>query len=177
MEIQSLRDALDNLSTENLYRIFKTFKCPKDDDIENFLTDYSIDYENKNVSRTFFVMDESCPGVILGYFSIGLNVMHFEDPVNVQDAYEGINLYEDGYRPIYKLFMIGKNSNCSINLKMADVFNDTIIPYCQEAQSRIGGDLIYIDCVPELRSYYESLNFEFYDECLGGDLIRMIRSI
>ena len=68
-------------------------------------------------------------------------------------------------------------SNCNINLKMADVFNDTIIPYCREAQSRIGGDLIYIDCIPELRSYYESLNFEFYDECLEGGLIRMIRSI
>lgn len=177
MEIQSLRDALDNLTEEALYKIFETFKCPQDDDIENFLMDYSVDYENNNVCRTFFVMDQQYPGVIMGYFSVGLNVMHFVEPVNVQDAYEGINLYEDGYRPIYKLFMIGKNSDYGSALKMANIFNDTILPYCQEAQSRIGGDLIYIDCVPELQNYYESLGFEFYDEGLKGNLIRMIRSI
>lgn len=177
MEIQSLRDALDNLDEDELYSILKTFKCPKDEEIENFLLDYSIEYELNNVCRTFFVMDAQHPGIILGYFSIGLNVMHFVDPINVQDAYEGINLYEDGYRPIYKLFMIGKNSSYEGPLKMAKIFHNVILPYCRQAQMYIGGDLIYIDCIPELQSYYESLGFEYYDEMLDVKLIRMIRSI
>ena len=177
MEIQSLRDALDNLEAGDLLRILQTFKCPKDEEIESFLTDYAIDYEQSNVCRTFFVMDEKYPGIILGYFSIGLNVMHFVDPINVKDAYEGINLYEEGYRPIYKLFMIGKNSDYPRTVKMAEIFHSYTLPYCREAQARIGGDLIYIDCIPELQSYYESLGFEYYDEMLDVSLIRMIRSI
>lgn len=177
MEIQSLRNALDNLAEDELYNILKTFKCERDNDIENFLMDFSVDYENKNVCRTFFVMDEQFPGVVLGYFSIGLNVLHFEEGLDVEDAYDGINLCEDGYRPIYKLFMIGKNDKCPVHLKMASVFNDTVLSFCKEAQELIGGDLLYIDCVPELKQYYENLEFVYYDELADKGLIRMIRNI
>lgn len=177
MEIQSLKDSLINIGLPTLQTAFSSFKCEKDEDIERFLTEYVIDYENKNVCRTFFVMDEKYPGEILGYFSIGLNVMHFDEQLDIKEAYEGINLYEDGFRPIYKLFMFGKNSLYPNAVKMADYFNKELLGYLKETQEYVGGELMYIDCEPQLKAYYTSLGFTYYDDVPKHNLIRMIRKI
>ena len=176
IQVQSLRDSIDNIKPEVLREVFARFKCPKDEDIEKFLLNYAIEYEENNVSRTFFVLDSEVPGEIIGYFSIGLNVMYFEEKIAVGEAYQGINLYENGFRPIYKLFMIGKNSLYDKSVCMKDVFFNTTIPYLKIAQQYIGGDLLYIDCEPQLRGYYEGLGFTYYDD-QDHNLIRMIRKL
>lgn len=177
IQIQSLRDSLNYISRETLNDIFASFKCEKDEDIEKFLLDHAIDYEQKNICRTFFVMDTDKPGEILGYFSMGMNVMHFDEKIVVKDAYQGINLHENGYRPIYKLFMIGKNSNYKNAVKMANIFNDKLLGYLRIVQEYIGGDLMYIDCEPQLKKYYSGLGFTYYDTLEEYNLIRMIRKI
>ena len=177
MEIQSLKDSLINIGLQTLQTAFSNFKCEKDEDIERFLTEYVVEYENKNVCRTFFVMDSKYPGEIIGYFSIGLNVMHFDEQLEIDDAYEGINLYENGYRPIYKLFMFGKNSLYSNAVKMAEIFNNELLAYIRDAQEYVGGELMYIDCEPQLKTYYTSLGFTYYDDVPQHNLIRMIRKI
>lgn len=177
IEIQALSDALKNIDIDSLKLVLKKYKCDKDEDIETFLVNFAIDYELKNVARTFLIMSEEHPGIILGYFSIGLNVMQFDLEQEVGDAYEGINLYENGFRPIYKLFMIGKNSAYNLKFKMSDIFKTTILSYLKKVQDIVGGDLIYIDCVPELKNYYEKLDFKYYDSLNDVGLIRMIRKI
>jgi len=178
IQIQSLKNSLENVKLEVLKDTFSKFRCPKDEDIERFLSEISIDYEKFNICRTFFVMDSDIPGEILGYFSIGLNVMHFDEKIPVKDAYEGINLYENGYRPIYKLFMIGKNSLYQNVVKMADIFNTVIVTYLKDTQEFVGGELVYIDCDPQLKKYYNDLGFTYYDTLEQEEpLIRMIRKI
>ncbi|MDE7405589.1 MAG: hypothetical protein K2M89_01790 [Clostridiales bacterium] len=178
LRIQSLGDALKHFNQEKLQDILKEFKCAKDDDIERFLSVYAIEYERKGVCRTFLVMDTNYRQKILGYFAIGLNVMHFKKTLKVADAYEGINLYEKGYRPIYKLFMIGKNDDFSECVKMADIFKTDVLQYIRTSQRYVGGNLMYIDCVPELQSYYATkLGFSYYDRLDEHQLIRMIRGI
>lgn len=177
IKIQALRDVIDFLGCNVLQPILKQFKCSKDTDIESFLSDYALEYEEKNVARTFLVMDDTLPLQILGYFSIGLNVMQFDEKLDVKEAYEGISLYEQGYKPIYKLFMIGKNENYANHVKMSDIFNKDILGYIQQSKKYVGGNLMYIDCVPELKSYYEKLGFVYYDDLNKFELIRMIRGI
>ena len=181
LQIQSLTDSIANIDLEELMAIFSQFKCEKDEDIESFLSNVSIEYETKNVARTFLVMDTDYPGEIIGYFTIGLNVMRFDEKLDVKDAYEGVNLYENNYRPIYKLFMIGKNDLYhDYKHKMSYVFNKYIIPYLKRAQKVIAGELVYIDCDPgennKLKHLYEKLGFVYYDDT-SNSLIRMIRKI
>ena len=100
LKIQSLESSLTVLGEDSLLTYLKQFKCEKDPDIEKFLHSIVLDYEKMGICRTFFVMSAEYPGKILGYFSIGLNVMHFNKSVQVENAYEGVNLHENGYRPI-----------------------------------------------------------------------------
>ena len=177
LTIQSLKSSLDELEKDLLLSYLREFKCDKDKDIEKFLFSFSLDYEEKGICRTFFIMSEDYPGKILGYFAIGLNVMQFEEKLQVEEAYEGVNIHENGYRPIYKLYMIGKDDRYKENFKMDSIFYDVILNYFKQAQALIGGDLLYIDCDPVLKDYYTKLGFVTYDENPGNELIRMIRAI
>jgi hypothetical protein len=175
--IQSLKSSLAVLGKDSLLSYLEKFKCEKDEDIEKFLRTIALDYEEKGICRTFFIMSEEHPGKILGYFAIGLNVMHFDEAIQVEDAYEGVNIHENGYRPIFKLYMIGKDDNFKDVFKMDNIFNDIVLTCFKNAQAIIGGDLLYIDCDPVLRDYYSKLGFEYYDEDPKNKLIRMIRAL
>lgn len=188
IDVQPLKDVIESYKTkdklEDLRKILRNFKCDKDEDIEVFLSKFAIDYEDADVSRTFLVIDLDFPAQILGYFAIGLNSMKFDEGLIVPDAYEGIHLYENGYRPIYKLFMLGKNDIVKTNdklpkIKMADIFNTYILDYFDSCKKYVGGRMMYIDCdkTPKLKKYYESLGFTYYDTLAENNLIRMIRRI
>ncbi len=174
--IQSLKSSLTVLGKDALTPFLQAFKCEKDEDIEKFLYPVALDYEEKGICRTFFIMSEKYPGKILGYFSIGLNVMHFDEEIKIEEAYKGVNIYEKGYRPIYKLYMIGKDDNFKEVFKMDKIFNEVVIPYLKQAQALVGCNLLYIDCEPTLEEYYAKLGFAYYDNAEHG-LIRMIRAV
>lgn len=54
--------------------------------------------------------------------------MKINDFVGIEDAYEGINLYQDGFHPIYKLFMVGKDDNCPVDFSIKrDIFDKEIL--------------------------------------------------
>ena len=103
--------------------------------------------------------------------------MHFDKAIQIEDAYEGVNIHENGYRPIFKLYMIGKDDKFKDVFKMDNIFNDIVLAYFKQAQAIIGGDLLYIDCDPILKDYYSKLGFEYYDKDSKNELIRMIRAI
>ncbi len=175
--IQSLKSSLAVLGRDSLLPYLEQFKCEKDEDIEKFLHSVALDYEASGICRTFFIMCEEHPGKILGYFSIGLNVMHFDESLKLEDAYDGVNIHENGYRPIYKLYMIGKDDEFKNVFKMDNIFNDVVLAYFKQAQAIVGGNLLYIDCDPILENYYSKLGFEYYDSDSENNLIRMIRAI
>jgi len=161
LKIQSLENALDKVSLKTIKNVFNKFKCKKDEDVEKFLNTYSIDYQNKGVARTFIIIDDKNPTDIAAFFSIGVNVYKFNKKLKIDDAYQGINLYEGDYRPIYKLFMIGKNDNYKSIINMKEIYKKHILNYFKYAYKFIGINFIYLDCVPKLRHYYEQLGYEF----------------
>lgn len=179
IQIQALREILNSQLVPNgtLLDTLNDFKCERDEDIECFLYKHSINYEEQNIARTFLIMDDAKPGVVIGYFAIGLNVMHFDTSLSVQDAYEGINLCESGFHPVYKLFMIGKDDRYKNFVNMKDIFFGDVLRYINECQDKVGGEIFYIDCDPNLQDYYDSLGFEYLDEIKDKDLIRMIMKI
>lgn len=184
--IQSLSSLLDNgLSEDILVPIFKTFSTKKDKDVEKFLVEKAIGYEKNGAGRTWLVMDGASKNHILGYFTIGLNTLYYKDGIeDVEKAYPGLNLYNDKYLPVYVLFLIGKNDSCPKGISMGKIFEKYGLTFIREAKSRVGGSILYIDCVKELVDYYKGLGFEHFDSHVIDDpdegevtLNTMIRSI
>ena len=176
--VQPLSTLLKNVNEDTLLSSFKNFCTKKDEDISRFLQTLAIEYEKTDVARTFLIYSDDFKDRVLGYFTIGLNVLQFNKNFKVQEAYDGINLYEEGYHPIYKLFMIGKDDDCPINYSIKeDIFETEVINLIKEVKDKVGTNLMYLDCVEELLSYYESLGFERFVYNEKCHLYLMLRAI
>lgn len=176
--ISSLGDLLKIVNEDTLVSSFQNFSTKKDPDISNFLKSLAIDYEKNDISRTFLIFNEEYKGKVLGYFTIGLNVFKINETPKVKDAYEGINLFEQGYHPVYKLLMIGKDDNCPMDFSIKkDIFENEVMHLIREAKEIIGTNFLYLDCVEELLNYYRSLGFEFFNYNKKSKLYCMIRAI
>ena len=169
--IQTLGSLLDEgYGEDELLPVFSLFHTKKDSDVEKFLLNYAIKYERTGAGRTFLVMNPNKKNDIFGYFTLGLNTLHFEDGIDdVPKAYEGLQLYNDNYLPVYALFLIGKNDSCPDNISMGKVFNEYGIDYIRQCKERVGGSILYIDCIDELVNYYSKLGFEFFNSHLVCD--------
>lgn len=144
--------------------IFRRFRTKLDTDVEAFLVDKAISYERSGAGRTWLVVSNNNPGVIAGYFTIGLNTLHFKDGINdVEEAYPGIQLYTEDYLPVYSLFLIGKSDDAPKNLSMGRLFVEQGLARIRECKSIIGGSLLYIDCIDQLVGYYKKLGFEEFE--------------
>ena len=176
--VQSLSSLLKNMKEDTLLSSFKNFSTKKDEDISSFLQNLAIEYEKTDIARTFIIFSDDYKGRVLGYFTIGLNVLKFDKYMNIEEAYDGINLYEQDYHPIYKLFMVGKDDNCPVNFSIKEeIFEREVIDLIREAKEKVGTNLIYLDCVKELLNYYESLGFERFSYNDQSKLYCMIRTI
>ena len=176
--IQPLGVMLDIFEEDVIASSFKNFSTKKDLDVSYFLKNLAIDYEKKDIARTFLIFSDEYKGRVLAYFTIGLNAFHIDKKLEVEEAYDGVNLYENGYHPIYKLFMIGKDDNCPIDISLKnDIFEKEIITLIKKTKKNIGTNLMYLDCVIELQDYYKSLGFESLEYNSKYKLYRMFRAI
>lgn len=173
--IQELKDLLRFVKEEDLSSSFNNFETKKDTDISYFLKKLAIDYEKRDIARTFLICDEEYKGKIFGYFTIGLNVLKLENDFEIEDAYKGVHLYEKGYHPIYKLFMIGKNDNCPVKFSIKEkVFTNEVLNRFVELKDKIGTNIVYLDCTKELTDYYKDLGFCIFNYDKENSLYNMI---
>lgn len=184
--IQKLESLLINgYGKDELLPVFKCFKTKRDEDVQNFLVENAIDYENSGAGRTYLVMNKNNKNDIFGYFTLGLNTLRFEEGFDdVKDAYPGIELYNNKQLPVYALFLMGKNDSCPEGFSMAKVFKKDVLNLVSEAKKRVGGSILYLDCIDDLVTYYKKLGFKEFGSHIVDDpnegqirLNTMIRSI
>lgn len=176
--VQPLGKLLNFIEEDVLMSSFQNFSTKKDTDISNFLKTLAIEYEKKDIARTFLIFNDEYKGRVLAYFTIGLNVLKINDSVGIEDAYEGINLYQDGFHPIYKLFMVGKDDNCPVDFSIKrDIFDREILGILKKTKNYVGTNLVYLDCIGELLNYYKSLGFTSFGYNKKFKLFHLICSI
>ena len=64
----------------SLVEAISCFTC-QDKDVETFLKDKAFEFERRDKSRTYLVLDDDS-GVLLGYFTISLTALSFSDGVS-----------------------------------------------------------------------------------------------
>ncbi len=163
--IQKLSDLLNRgFKEEDLLPIFSTFHNSLDKDVETFLLTNAINYERTGAGRTYLVVSAQNGKDIFGYFTIGLNTLHFKEKItDVEEPYLGGQLYNNNDLPSYVLFLIGKNDTCPKHIKMGEIFDKYGFPLIQQSNQNVGGSILYIDCVDGLIEFYNKLKFKFFD--------------
>ena len=179
-----------------LNHILSSFSCAYDEDIQNFLHNRAIDFENLLKSRTYLVVDEEQfenPAfsldklTIYGYISLAVKVFTVPETTSnrQRQQLDGFSAKEHGKQisnfPCYLIGQLARNSNVPKDtisgaelLKIAN----TIIG---EAVKLVGGRNILVECRNNEKLIQFYLNNGFYKVSQVPDknqsMIQMIRRI
>lgn len=157
-----------------------TFLCKKDPDVQSFLTDKAILFEQVSKSRTFLLVDELALDEensfrILAYFSLALKSLKLVDSLSNTriKKIDGLsNKIED--TPVYLLGQLGKNELYQREIEGKDILEKYVFPLVAQAVKYVGGRILLIECVnkEKLISFYGNNGFIYLQE---DEYVQMIR--
>lgn len=169
-----LVDLLNQNSTSQVRKLLKAFVCAKNADVQNFLHNRAITFENYLRSRTYLYIDNESKG-IASYFSIGITYLltHQIDKSVVK--------FLDGYTdetiaiPCYLVGQLGKSDECKD--KIGNFLLDDTLSIIDNAQNNLSGRFVLIDAVnePKVIEFYEQNSFVVLENSTTSKSIKMIK--
>lgn len=152
--IFSLADLLEKYDEGELNKIFQSFECKKEKDLEHFLQKKACVYENSNVGRTFLFIDEkelnNRQFKIMGFFTIA------------QTSYDISNMSQKKKRKVlgssvpgrdtlnsFPAFLIGQIGRCD-SYSSQDLPGHILLHECylqlKEVSKIVGGEHVILEC-------------------------------
>lgn len=113
MDLYRLGNLIIREGKENVESFLKTFQCNLDKDIEKFLLEKSILYEQQNISRTFLIVDYIENSlVLLAYYTIAIKEFQFDENLSraKKKKYLGTSYEANKQCSAILIGQIGKNS-------------------------------------------------------------------
>lgn len=171
--------------------ILSSFCCEQDPDIENFLQNRAVMFENLSKSRTYLICDEQSlyndKFVILGYFTLALKVLHIPDKTsnNKRKQLDGYSYKINGltvnHIPCYLIGQLARNSAVSRqSISGADIIKKAY-KIIGTVHTFVGGRYILIECYNKeklIRFYKDNLFDEFsYIPSKDVPMVQMVRKI
>ena len=153
---------------EKLEQSFQKFSCQRETDLEDFLKDKAILYENTNFGKTYLILDkeelDKGSFIVMAYFTIAQKSVDISAISNKQNrkmlgSYPG----RDNLKsiPAYLLGQLGRSdSYSSQQLSGTDILNECYNAISMAARI-VGGNLIILECRECMFSnFYEKHGFK-----------------
>ena len=163
--VQSLKEIIDdeNYDETSVKEVFSNFTSSKNADVEDFIKDKAIDFEKKNLSRTFLVLDDDALQndkiKLLGFFTLGIKSIIFGEDATLTKRNE---IAKSKIEKSIACFLLGQIARDDKNSKkgFGKIIFDEAIRKIKMAQQNVAGRCIYLDCKKEMKDYYINLGFK-----------------
>ena len=157
--VVKLKKLIDTGKLDSARDAISRFTC-KDDDVESFLKNKAVDFENRNKSRTYLITDDD--GInLLGYFTLSLKALPFSKNVsrNIIKHIDGFsrNIQSVG---IILIGQFGKDVVLAKDVDGASLF-DLCMQTIRKAQDIVGGRFVLLECrdIEKVKSFYTKQGF------------------
>ncbi len=162
-----LKLLLNKYSKEKVKNLLNTFECSKNADVENFLKNSSILFEEINKSRTYLVIKKGTTN-ILGYFTLTLSILKIVEDVskNTLKKLDGISKDKTEF-PIYLIGQLGKNE-VFWNEINGSYLLESAISNIYDAYEVVGGRAVLIETLnnEKLIKFYTENGFKYLQKRL-----------
>ena len=152
-------ETIDKASFEGA---LSSFSCQKDLEVQTFLQNKAVDFENAKQTSTFLLFndDASKNGVLQldGYFSLALKVFSFSADISNRQR-RSLSGKSEREVPAYLIGQLARDDNAPRGTGKELIH--TAIQYIRNAQFYVGGRIVYLDCKDALKSYYENYGFRY----------------
>ena len=182
--VQALRDLIEDscFDEASLTEALSTFECvysgDESEDVTSFLVKDAIRLEREAITRTYLIInderwEEGCVQID-GYFSIAIKVIYFHGvDLGILE-----NAFGNGSQKNCPAFLIGQLARGVHSPKGSGAeYLKKALSYVASVKDIIGGRFVYLDCVPERRTYYETQGFAFLKNKHNSPLIQMYKII
>lgn len=153
---------------DKLNTAFKKFSCQRETDLENFLQEKAILYENANLGKTYLILDsaelEKKNFVIAGYFTIAQKSVNISEISGKKrrkmlGAYPGRDKLKSV--PAYLIGQLGRCDSYSSQQLPGDAILNECYNVISLASRIVGGNLIILECRDGMfAKVYERLGFK-----------------
>ena len=188
-----LKALIENMEDSALQELLSSFSCVRDADIENFLHNRAIEFENLSKARTYLVMDadELLTGkkqlIIYGYVALALKILTVPSGIlnRMRKELDGFNAKVHGRQisdfPCYLIGQLSKNSVVTNNPVTGKELLNISFDIIASAVEAVGGRYVMVECRDEeklLRFYHENV-FHEIDRIPDGNvpMVQMIRKL
>jgi len=162
-----LKLLLNKYGEEKVKNLLNTFKCSKNADVENFLKNSSILFEEINKSRTYLVIKKGTIN-ILGYFTLTLSILKIVKDVSKKTLkkLDGISKDKTEF-PIYLIGQLGKNE-VFWNEINGSYLLESAISNIYDAYEVVGGRAVLIETLnnEKLIKFYNENGFKYLQKRL-----------
>lgn len=153
---------------DKLNTAFRKFSCQREADLENFLQEKAILYENTNLGKTYLILDseelKNKNFIIAGYFTIAQKSVDISE-ISTKKRRKMLGAYpgRDKLKSI-PAYLIGQLGRCD-SYSSLELPGNTILNECYNvislASRIVGGNLVVLECREGMFSkVYEKLGFK-----------------
>ncbi len=191
----SLKTLIDELEEDKeLKPLLSSFSCSQDKDIEYFLHNRAVEFEQLSKSRTYLIFNQEemetkniTELTVYGYISIAIKILTVPAAVSnrVRKELDGFSAKIHGEQisdfPCYLIGQLSRNSNVSQNSLSGKGLIDFAKDVIATAVEVVGGRYIMIECrdSKKLVEFYKNNDFEEIARIPdnGQPMVQMIRKI
>ena len=173
----SLQDILTYCNIETINSAFSEFKCEREKDLETFLVNRAIRYEQKGFGRTYLCLDNKAKEQgklsIIAYFTISFTAMRIDGlssskKKKVLGDYPGRDTIT--FAPSFLIGQLGRSDSYSQKY----ISGHDLLKECYHmlslAYGVIGGQMVILECREHMFSkFYENYGFKKLHDDLNED--------
>ncbi len=153
----SLFKILEKYDKVRVGRFLSTFKCTKDSDLEEFLHEKAIIYEERGRSRTYLILDPDHENRILAYYTLSLTEIMVPKENSLSNTTVRRMDLDDGKTVGYLIGQLAKDD--SVEEHVGHDLIDMAIGKLHVSFMQNGGRVICIDCKGPLLDFYKNEGF------------------
>jgi len=175
----SIKEIFGTRQEIDFINAIENFEC-QDKDVENFLKLKAVDFDKRNKSRTYLIVDEKSivsDIIILGYYTITLKNLPFNETVS-KSMVKRIDGYSNNINSAESVLIgqFGKNYIYRNELSGGSLLNyamDTVY----SIQNLAAGRIVFLECLDNKKvvKFYQDNGFIFLQK--SGEYLQMIRHL
>jgi len=180
--LKTLKEISEIISLNELNSILNSFYC-KDKDVESFLKAKALDFDLRNKSRTYLILEKESfsKGVfkILAYFTLSLKILEFKNSTS-KSLIKNIDGFSKNINSVAVMLIgqFGKDEILAKNIK-GNTFLDICLGIIGNVQNLIGGRIVLLECLPieKITSFYSKNGFKFLQSDKNDKYAQMVRHL
>ena len=168
-DIVPLSMMIEEWAAEDVTEYLCSFICDRDKELELFLRNRAVEFERRDLARTFLLVHDER---IIGYFSLASTVLEIKDEWPVSNTLKKKMNAVEGPTTAFLIGQVCKAKG--VEEKIGPQIIDKAMGMFRKAREICGGRVVCVDCKRELLGFYEENGFRVISESSESGLFRLV---